>query len=146
MCFQGRWTCLPLAVVDLSLWWQALCKAFSRWSSFFNQYMYMYVLIFCLLSPVVLFRSVFTKQFLLVPTTYIVTTSMFSFRNTCMNNNYQIPLLSRALKYIFLYTRLKNGTYYVTGYSVRPTVRKPFSFRLTPPTVYILSSWNLVYS
>ena len=21
MCFQGRWTCLPLAIVDFSLWW-----------------------------------------------------------------------------------------------------------------------------
>ena len=46
----------------------------------------------------------------------------------------------------FLYARLKNGTYYVTGYGVRPSVRKLFRFRLTPPTVYIRSSWNLVYS
>ena len=29
MCFQSRWTCLPLAIVDLSLWWQAPCKAFQ---------------------------------------------------------------------------------------------------------------------
>ena len=37
--------------------------------------------------------------------------------------------------YIFLfllYARLKNGTYYVTGYGVRPSVRKLFRFRLTP--------------
>ena len=27
-----------------------------------------------------------------------------------------------------------------------PSVRKLFRFRLTPPTVYIQSSWNLVYS
>ena len=40
----------------------------------------------------------------------------------------------------FLYARLKNGTYYVTGYGVRPSVRKLFRFRLTPPTVYIQSS------
>ena len=46
----------------------------------------------------------------------------------------------------FLYAHLKNGTYYVTGYGVRPSVRKLFLFRLTPPTVYIRSSWNLVYS
>ena len=47
----------------------------------------------------------------------------------------------------FLYARLKNGTYYVTGMvSVRPSIRKLFRFWLTPPTVYIRSSWNLVYS
>ena len=28
----------------------------------------------------------------------------------------------------------------------RPSVRKLFRFRLTPPTVYIRSSWNLVYN
>ena len=28
MCFKGRGTCLPLVFVDLSLWWQAPCKAF----------------------------------------------------------------------------------------------------------------------
>ena len=37
----------------------------------------------------------------------------------------------------FLYARSKNGTYYVTGYGVRLSVRKLFHFRLTPPTVYI---------
>ena len=42
--------------------------------------------------------------------------------------------------FIFLYARLKNGTYYVTGYGVHPSVRKLFHFRLTPPTVYIRSS------
>ena len=30
--------------------------------------------------------------------------------------------------------------------SVHPSVCKLFRFRLTPPTVYIRSSWNLVYS
>ena len=35
-----------------------------------------------------------------------------------------------------LYTGLKNGTYYVTGYGVRPSVHKLFHFWLTP-TVYI---------
>ena len=58
-----------------------------------------------------------------------------------------------------LYTCLKNGTYYVTGYGVRPSycfkftvhqmlaelcpfenISKLFLFRLTPPKVYIRSS------
>ena len=44
------------------------------------------------------------------------------------------------LIFSLLYARLKNGTYYVTGYGVRPSVRKLFRFRLTLPTVYIRSS------
>ena len=32
------------------------------------------------------------------------------------------------------------------GYGVCLSIRKLFRFRLTPPTVYIRSSWNLVYS
>ena len=55
----------------------------------------------------------------------------------------------RILKLFFitvLYARLKNRMYYVMGYGVRPSVRKLFRFWLTPPTVYIWSSWNLVYS
>ena len=40
----------------------------------------------------------------------------------------------------FLYACLKNGTYYVMGYGVRPSVRKLFRFWLTPLTVYIGSS------
>ena len=57
-----------------------------------------------------------------------------------------MPPTSKKLGILFLYARLKNGTYYVLGYGVRPSVRKLFCFRLTPPTVYIWSSWNLVYS
>ena len=36
--------------------------------------------------------------------------------------------------------------YGVWHLSVHPSICKLFCFRLTPPTVYIRSSWNLVYS
>ena len=48
-----------------------------------------------------------------------------------------ISALKFRKKKSFLYARLKNGTYYVTGYGVCPSVRKLFRFPLTPPTVYI---------
>ena len=50
----------------------------------------------------------------------------------------------------FLYARLKNGRIMLyppasVRLSVRPSVCKLFRFRVTPPTVYVRLSWNLVY-
>ena len=50
----------------------------------------------------------------------------------------------------FLYARLKNGRIMLyppasVRPSVRPSVCKLFRFRVTPPTVYVRLSWNLVY-
>ena len=46
----------------------------------------------------------------------------------------------------FLYARLKNGRIMLhPPASVRPSVRKLFRFCVTPPTVYIRLSLNLVY-
>ena len=49
-----------------------------------------------------------------------------------------------------LYARLKNGRIMLypsasVRLSVRPSVCKLFRFPVTPPTVYVQLSWNLVY-
>ena len=60
-----------------------------------------------------------------------------STHNICFNREINKILCGYPL---LLYTHLKNWRVW------RLSVRKLFCFWLTPPTVYILSSWNLVYS
>ena len=51
--------------------------------------------------------------------------------------------------FYFLYARLKNGRIMLYPSAsvrpLRPSVCKLFRFRVTPPTVYVRLSWNLVY-